>query len=106
MTAALEAFQELARRYSQARRRYENVMKVGGDADEAFALLVLLFNRAPKVVSNYDLYDALYWNRGEAKEPDPAIIKVFMTQIRKALHPHGVFVRNTFAAGYFLELPQ
>ena len=37
MTAALEAFQELARRYSRARRHYENVCKVGGDVDAAFA---------------------------------------------------------------------
>ena len=37
MSAMLEAFQELSRRYSIARRHYENVIKVGGDVDEAFA---------------------------------------------------------------------
>jgi len=50
---------------------------------------------------SYDaIFHELYCNRNDP--PEPQVIKVFVTNLRRVLKTHGIYIMTTWGQGYYL----
>ena len=63
-----------------------------------------LYDAHPRFRSRDLLFDDLYGRRGEAAEPDPKIIDVQLTHLRKKLKPLGIAFEVRWGIGWRLDL--
>ena len=75
-------------------------------ARQPVTVLAALVEKSPKVASRAHLWQALYWNAGEAGERDPKILDVIVCKLRRVLRPHGVEITTVWGSGYYIGAPR
>lgn len=70
---------------------------------KVYQVLETLALRAGHLVERGALLDALY--RGDAGEPDPKVIDVFLVKLRRALGPHRGLIETVWGKGWRLGAP-
>lgn len=63
-------------------------------------LLIMLADGKPK--NKERLHSALYWRRFVDEMPDTKILDKLVSQLRKAVTPHGIEIRTVWGNGYQL----
>jgi len=53
-------------------------------------------------VSAAQIYDALYWDRGEDREPELRLVHVYICKLRKLIQPLGLAIETKRSLGWRL----
>lgn len=70
-----------------------------------FALFTFLLKRGARLTSTGSIYDHLYSLRPDCDKPETSkIVDVHICHLRREVAPLGVKIRNTWGAGYTLEI--
>lgn len=63
-------------------------------------MILTLIDRAPQIVSNWELHQVL---SPRADETDPKVVQVIVSRARKGLRAHGVTIDTAWGIGYSIS---
>ncbi len=74
---------------------------VAGLTKSESSLVAILVKRGR--ASKSQIYDAMFGDKHEDEQPEPKIIDVFVSKVRKKLEPHGIKIGTIWGAGYEMK---
>jgi len=79
-----------------------NNNKIFNDLSQAENRVISILIKTLGYVSTNSLYDCIYWDASEDKQPEYEIIKVWVYKVRKKLAPYGIIIETKYRHGYIL----